>query len=76
MTKEKILGVADSLGGPQNQGAISQQCDMQIPLTAGKSLKPFCHNIIRNDKCDGFKNERIGQSASTLSNMEAGSETN
>ena len=71
MVKEKILLVGDSL----NLGAIPQQCDMQISLTAGTSLEPFCYNIISNDKCDSLKNEGIGQSASTLSNMEAGSET-
>ena len=76
MGKEKILLVGDSLQGPQNNGAISQQCDMQISLTAGKSLEPFYYNIISNDKCDSLKNERIGKSASTLSYMEAGSETN
>ena len=75
MTKEKILLVGDSLNGPQNKGAISQQCGMQTPLTAGKFLEPFYYNIISNDKCDSLKNERIGQSASTLSYMEAGSET-
>lgn len=75
MVKEKILLVGDSTSGPRNTGAISQQCDMQISLTAGNSLELFYHNIISNDRCDGLKNERIGKSASTLSNMEAGSET-
>ena len=69
--QEKILLVGDSL----DVGAILQQCDMQIPLTAGKSLEILYHNIISNDKCDGLKNKKIGQSASTLSYMEAGSET-
>lgn len=76
MVKEKVLLVGDSLQGPRNYGAIFQRWDMQISLTAGISLEPFYHNIISNDKCDGLKNEWIGQSASTLSNMEAGSETN
>lgn len=67
--------IGDSLQGPQNLGAISQRCDMQIPLIAGKSLEPFYYNAISNDKRDSLKNERIGQSASTSSMMEAGSET-
>jgi len=69
--KEKILLVGDSF----NLGAISQQCDMQISLTAGKSLEPLNHSKISNDRCNGLKTKRIGQSASTLSLMEAGSET-
>jgi len=48
---------------------------MQISLTAGISLEPFYYNIISNDRCDSFKNEGIGQSASTLSLKGAGSET-
>jgi len=76
MSKEKILLCGDSIEGPQNLGAILQQCNMQIPLIAGKSLESFYYNIIRNDKCDSLKNERIGQSASTLSIfIGAGSET-
>jgi len=76
MSGEKILIVSDSLEGPRNYGAISQQCDMQISLTAGKSLESLCHNLISNDRFEGLKNERIGQSASTLSILETGSETN
>ena len=75
MVKEKILLIGDSLQGPQKLGAISQKWDMQISLTAGISLEPFCYNIISNDKCESQKNEWIGQSASTLSKLEAGSET-
>ena len=74
MSKEKILLIGDSLQGPRNNGAILQQCNMQISLTAGKSLEPFYYNIISNDKCDSLKNERIGKSASTLP-LEEGSET-
>ena len=33
---------------------------------AGISLEPFYHNIIGNDKCDGWKSEGIGQSAAKV----------
>lgn len=75
MVKEKILLIGDSLQGPRNVGAILQRYNMQISLTAGISLEPFYYNIISNDRCDSFKNEGIGQSASTLSLKGAGSET-